>query len=67
MFILLLGHLGSAGVGLDLKATCQERTRQLCLPSGPPFLLGVKWPSFVYLSFYEGSMNLGIDSSTGAR
>ena len=65
--MLLLGHLGSAGVGLDLKATCQEPTRRLCLLSGPPFTLVVNWPSFVYLSFYGGSMNLGIDSSTGAR
>ena len=24
MFILLLGHLGSAGVGVNLKATCQK-------------------------------------------
>ena len=29
VFILLLGHLGSAGVGVNSKATCQERTRQL--------------------------------------
>ena len=47
VLILLLGHLGGAGVGLDLKATCQERARRLCLPSGPPVMLGVKWPSFV--------------------
>ena len=36
MYILLLRHLGSAGFGLDSKATCQKWTRQLCLPSGPP-------------------------------
>lgn len=29
MLVLLLGHLGSARVSLDLKATCQERTRWL--------------------------------------
>ena len=67
MLILLLGHLGRAGIGLDLKATCQERTRRLCLPSGPPFTLGVKWPSFVLLSCYGSSVNLGTDSNTGAR
>ena len=46
VLILLLGHLGSAGNSLDLKATCQERTRRLCLPSGPPFTHG-RW----FLSF----------------
>ena len=25
----LLGHLGSAGIGLDLKATCQEQASRL--------------------------------------
>ena len=39
VFILLLRHLGSAGVGLDSKATCQKRTRQLYLPSGSPLRL----------------------------
>ena len=36
VLILLLGHLGSAGIDLDMKATCQERARRLYLPAGPP-------------------------------
>ena len=39
VLIMLLEHLGSTGVDLDLNATCQERTRQLCLPSGLPLHL----------------------------
>ena len=30
VFILLLRHLDSAGVGVYLKGTCQEADRQLC-------------------------------------
>ena len=40
-YYLLLGHLGSAGIGLDLKATGQERNKRLCLPSGLSFSPGV--------------------------
>ena len=46
----LLGHLGSAGIGLDLKATVRYELDG-CLPSVPPFSPAVKWPSFVWLSF----------------
>ena len=30
VFILLLRHLGRAGVGVNLKATCQKAARQPC-------------------------------------
>ena len=36
VFILLLGHLGSAGIGVNLKATCQA-----VLKIWPTIMLGV--------------------------
>ena len=30
VFILLLRHLGRAGVGVNLKATCQKAARRPC-------------------------------------
>ena len=39
VFIILRRHLGSAGIGVNLKTTCQERARQLCSLSGPPLRL----------------------------